>query len=121
MLVLGNHFVWFSYFTDHYWFKFQEVASFFIVCVWAVPFMLFVSLSASENTLPSVANQFLSLFPSVVYILVSTHDLDPNSPLAENAKRRGDKFGSIVKSLLNVVLAKKDELLPTKSGQVKAF
>ena len=33
---------------------FSEIASFFGVCVWLVPFALFVSLSASDNVLPTV-------------------------------------------------------------------
>lgn len=32
---------------------FTEIASFFGICVWLVPFALFVSLSASDNILPT--------------------------------------------------------------------
>ncbi|RPA85007.1 DUF396-domain-containing protein [Ascobolus immersus RN42] len=35
--------------------KFREVAGFFGVCVWLVPFALFVSLTAGENVLPSMS------------------------------------------------------------------
>lgn len=31
---------------------FTEIASYFGICVWLVPFALFVSLSASDNILP---------------------------------------------------------------------
>lgn len=31
---------------------FTEIASYFGICVWLVPFALFVSLSASDNVLP---------------------------------------------------------------------
>lgn len=34
---------------------FTEVASYFGLCVWLVPFALFVSLSAGENVLPTMA------------------------------------------------------------------
>lgn len=73
--MLVNHYVWFRHFsapphtyappsssapyrrwTDdpyvHYP-SFTEIASFFGVCVWLVPFALFVSLSAGENVLPT--------------------------------------------------------------------
>lgn len=32
---------------------FTEIASYFGICVWLVPFALFVSLSASDNVLPT--------------------------------------------------------------------
>lgn len=34
--------------------SFTEIASFFGLCVWLVPFALFVSLSAGENVLPTM-------------------------------------------------------------------
>ncbi|BFZ57889.1 erv26 super protein [Savitreella phatthalungensis] len=34
---------------------FSQVASFFMLCVWLVPFALFVSLSAGDNVLPTTA------------------------------------------------------------------
>lgn len=36
--------------------SFTEISAFFGICVWLVPFSLFVSLSAGENVLPSSAN-----------------------------------------------------------------
>lgn len=66
---LINHWLWYRHFSDpslppaailehrpdysgptHP--PFSQVASFFGICVWLVPFALFVSLSASENVLP---------------------------------------------------------------------
>lgn len=38
--------------------NFTEVASYFGLCVWLVPFALFVSLSAGENVLPSMGSEF---------------------------------------------------------------
>ena len=37
---------------------FAEIASYFGICVWLVPFALFVSLSASENVLPSMGSEY---------------------------------------------------------------
>lgn len=67
--VVINHYLWFQHFTDptvppyaiyksnpHYEGKthppFSHVASFLGICVWMVPFALFISLSASDNMLP---------------------------------------------------------------------
>lgn len=68
VLVLINHYLWFKHFNDvkippqfkfdpNYVPKrratFAEVASFFGICIWFIPFALFVSLSAGENVLPT--------------------------------------------------------------------
>ncbi len=37
--------------------SFTEIASYFGLCVWLVPFSLFVSLSASDNILPTMGNE----------------------------------------------------------------
>lgn len=36
---------------------FTEIASFFGICVWLIPFSLFVSLSASDNVLPTIGSE----------------------------------------------------------------
>lgn len=36
--------------------NFTEIASYFGLCVWMVPFALFVSLSASDNVLPTMGS-----------------------------------------------------------------
>lgn len=84
VLVLANHILWFRHFStptipaDHpysssrrgppgspydytssanpHFPSFTEISAFFGICVWLVPFSLFVSLSAGENVLPSSAN-----------------------------------------------------------------
>ncbi|KAL1959243.1 hypothetical protein VTO42DRAFT_2430 [Malbranchea cinnamomea] len=38
--------------------SFTEIASFFGLCVWLVPFALFVSLSAGDNVLPSMGSEY---------------------------------------------------------------
>jgi hypothetical protein len=52
VLVLCDHFSWFFYFADNHR-RFAEVATFFGLCVWLVPFMFFVSLTANDQTLPT--------------------------------------------------------------------
>lgn len=67
-LVIANHFLWFNHFHNPYIPplevrlkpnyeppkipSFMEICSFFGLCVWFIPFALFVSLSANENLLP---------------------------------------------------------------------
>lgn len=80
-LVVLNHWLWFRYFSeapsqtysrgvagnlarDRYSTNyiqqptFTEIASYFGLCVWLVPFALFVSLSAGENVLPSMGSEY---------------------------------------------------------------
>ncbi|KAI8817934.1 transmembrane adaptor Erv26-domain-containing protein [Fimicolochytrium jonesii] len=52
VLVISDHFIWFFYFTEHYH-SFTEIATFFGLIVWLIPFMYFISLSANEYTLPN--------------------------------------------------------------------
>lgn len=73
ILVLLDHWFWFRHFSNpprrayEYDYRsshsyaddyptFGEIASFFGICVWLVPFSLFVSLSAGENVLPSTSD-----------------------------------------------------------------
>ncbi|KAH8665183.1 transmembrane adaptor Erv26 [Tricladium varicosporioides] len=69
VLVLLNHYVWFTHFSNpalaapasRYDMSnmptFTEIASYFGLCVWLVPFSLFVSLSASDNVLPTMGSE----------------------------------------------------------------
>lgn len=70
VLVLVNHYAWFvhfssshhptsatSYYDQTYRTNFSEIASYFGLCVWLVPFALFVSLSASDNVLPTMGSE----------------------------------------------------------------
>ncbi|MCJ1438886.1 erv26 super protein [Xylographa pallens] len=82
-LVLLNHYLWFLHFSSPASFppassspytashgalpSFTEVASYFFLLIWLVPFALFVSLSASENVLPSMGSEYAT---------------DPASPLS---------------------------------------
>lgn len=79
VLVILNHYLWFRHFSTpptippltnpRYGYKssrydqldvpsFTEIASYFGICVWLVPFSLFVSLTASENVLPSMGSEY---------------------------------------------------------------
>ena len=75
VLVLLNHWLWFRHFSHpppnqpnssgryNYYEQpklpsFTEIASFFGLNVWLVPFALFVSLSAGENVLPSMGSEY---------------------------------------------------------------
>ncbi|KIV94486.1 hypothetical protein B0A52_07935 [Exophiala mesophila] len=77
-LVVFNHWMWFRHFSQPVtyrgappssrrdWYSapvydqptFTEIASYFGICVWLVPFALFVSLSAGENVLPSMGSEY---------------------------------------------------------------
>lgn len=71
-MVLVNHYFWFRHFSaaQHRSYarmtnvydqpdvpSFTEIASYFGLCVWLVPFSLFVSLSASDNVLPTMGSE----------------------------------------------------------------
>lgn len=45
---------------------FTEIASYFGLCVWLVPFALFVSLSASDNVLPTMGSEEPSITPGAI-------------------------------------------------------
>ncbi|KAJ3474014.1 hypothetical protein NLG97_g10031 [Lecanicillium saksenae] len=71
VLVLVDHYVWFRHFSDaqaasyhraSYYDdvevpSFTMIASYFGLCVWLVPFALFVSLSAGDNVLPTMGTE----------------------------------------------------------------
>lgn len=77
VLVLINHWVWFRHFSGHQQRAYQnmssfydtpdnvptftEIASYFGLCVWLIPFALFVSLSASDNVLPTMGSEGASM------------------------------------------------------------
>jgi hypothetical protein len=86
VLALANHFSWFTFFTSYHSFRFAEISAIFAIVVWLVPFQLFISLSASEYTLPNTSDPALA----------------------------SKKQSKLIKTLLNYILQKKEELLPTK-------
>lgn len=112
VLVVINHFLWFHHFHNPYIPPLQErlhpdyvppripsfveVCSFFGLCVWFVPFALFVSLSANENILPhhmestddiqkkkkkvGLAKAMVSNLREIIYSISRNlgYELDPN-------------------------------------------
>ncbi|XP_019548245.2 protein TEX261 [Aedes albopictus] len=52
ILLLVNHYLAFIYFQQQFH-PFTEVMAYFTLCLWLVPFALFVSLSANDNVLPT--------------------------------------------------------------------
>ncbi len=70
-LVLVDHYVWFKHFSNSQSRSYQRssyyqdvdapsfsmIASYFGLCVWLVPFSLFVSLSAGDNVLPTMGTE----------------------------------------------------------------
>lgn len=53
-LVVFHNYLTFQHFAN-VWHTFDDVLGYFTVCVWLVPFGLFVSLSVNDNVLPSTA------------------------------------------------------------------
>ncbi|EMR08870.1 hypothetical protein PNEG_02655 [Pneumocystis murina B123] len=45
-----------------------QIASFFAICIWLIPFSLFVSLPAGDNILPISSNDYLSSGSSINYM-----------------------------------------------------
>ena len=90
VLVLVDHFLWFSHFSSNYY-RFSEAVAFFGLCVWLVPFIYFVSLSASDNTLPT--------------------------DLGGDQKAKKSKIGNHLLTFMNFVLRKKADILPQKNAK----
>jgi len=96
VLVLADHFLWFQYFTSLY-VRFMDIAAFFGICIWLIPFAYFISLSANDNALPS---------------------FDPNTHNMNTIPTR-NKAG-LLKNLLNFILQKKDDLIPLVSTPISS-
>ncbi|XP_037947094.1 protein TEX261-like [Teleopsis dalmanni] len=94
IFLIINHLLAFQYFTSYY-FPFTQVLAYFTICLWIVPFALFVSLNANDNVLPTVnENSYLRGDQDVV-----THYF-----------ARGKKQGLL--SLFNYV---KDSIFPSRN------
>ncbi|XP_065828248.1 protein TEX261-like [Oscarella lobularis] len=96
MLAL-NHYIAFQFFLT-VWHPFAEILAYFTVCLWLVPFIFFVSLSASENVLPTMAER--------------THvSLDPSDNLLSGKRSR--RHG--VLALFNYVFDKTRNAIPLRA------
>ncbi|KAG8326582.1 hypothetical protein J6590_038466 [Homalodisca vitripennis] len=95
-LLLVNHYFAFQYFNSIYH-PFSEVMAYFTLCLWLVPFALFVSLSANENVLPTLAE---------------TRPLlgEDNDVVSHYFSSRNKKYG-----LLTLFNYAKDSILPQRS------
>lgn len=99
VLLVVNHYLAFSYFAT-IWYPFSEVLAFFTICVWLIPFALFISLSANENTLPT----------SVEATPTSTSFTDTDGDIVTNYFRRKSKrYG-----LLSFLKSAQETILPQR-------
>ena len=135
LLVLVNHWVWFRHFSApprsnssglryNYYDQpavpsFTEIASFFGLCVWLVPFALFVSLSAGENVLPSMGSEYAtgrgSSFTSPGQILEGM-----NGSAGRGRHKRSNTQTGMAKQAVNGVrewVGETVEVLGLKSGE----
>ncbi|KAK9727422.1 erv26 superfamily protein [Basidiobolus ranarum] len=103
-VVLADHFLWFQYFTIHAT-PVAHIASFFAICIWLVPFIYFISLSANDLTLPN-------------YGAESSKSTSSPQIGVTNIQRRYKGTG-MLKSFLNVILRKGDDVLPHTGSATK--
>uniref|UniRef100_A0A182WF57 Protein TEX261 n=1 Tax=Anopheles minimus TaxID=112268 RepID=A0A182WF57_9DIPT len=99
LLLVANHYFAFVYFQLQYH-TFSEVLAYFTLCLWLVPFALFVSLSANDNVLPTSNER--------------THLLGGNDDVVTNYFSSRKKMG-----LLSLFSYAKESLLPERNK--KAF
>ncbi|KAL2916949.1 erv26 superfamily protein [Polyrhizophydium stewartii] len=99
VLVITNHFVWFVYFAGRRT-SFSEIASFFGLLVWLVPFLFFISLTANDYTLPAFDAR--------------AHSPKPSDPDVAYKKRSGN----IIKAFAAFLSSKKEELMPSSSSKI---
>ncbi|XP_034838291.1 protein TEX261 [Maniola hyperantus] len=94
-----HHYCAFRYFGQVYY-NFSEVLAYFTLCLWVVPFALFVSLSANDYVLPTTGER--------------QHLLDDGNVVSDYLSRKAKKY-----SLLSFFSYAKDSILPQRSK--KAF
>ncbi|XP_050559799.1 protein TEX261 [Spodoptera frugiperda] len=95
-----HHYLAFKFFGTVFY-TFSEVLSYFTLCLWVVPFALFVSLSANDYVLPTTGEKQPLL-------------LGDNNVLTDYLARKSKKY-----SLLSFFSFAKDSILPQRSK--KAF
>ncbi|KAI5640750.1 transmembrane adaptor erv26 domain-containing protein [Phthorimaea operculella] len=54
--LIASHYLAFKFFGSVY-FNFSEVLAYFTICLWVVPFALFISLSANDYVLPTTGEK----------------------------------------------------------------
>lgn len=91
ILLVINHYLAYSHFNEVYY-TLSEILGYFTLCLWLVPFSLFVSLSANDQVLPTYQESARS-----------SEDVVTNY---FSSKKR--------KNLLNLFKNAKESLLPTR-------
>ncbi|KAI8427087.1 hypothetical protein MSG28_014725 [Choristoneura fumiferana] len=97
--LVAHHYLAFQYFGQVYY-SFSEVLAYFTLCLWVVPFALFVSLSANDYVLPTTGEK--------------QPLLSDNNVVTDYLSRKSKRY-----SLLSLFSFAKDSLLPQRSK--KAF
>ncbi|XP_017786640.1 PREDICTED: protein TEX261 [Nicrophorus vespilloides] len=88
--IVVNHYLAFQYFGTEFY-SFSEVMAYFTICLWIVPFALFVSLSAND------------------YVLPTSTDRTEGDVVTNYFSKKGKRYG--VLSLFNYA---KESLLPSQ-------
>jgi len=96
-MVFVNHYLAFDYFSS-VWYPFSEILAYFTICLWILPFAFFVSLSASENVLPTA----------------STAPDDTREPSFAYAGQRSSRRHGIL-AVFNFLSRKTEGYLPTRT------
>lgn len=96
-MMFVNHYLAFDYFSS-VWYPFSEILAYFTICLWILPFAFFVSLSASENVLPTA-----SMAPE-----------DSKEPNYDYPGQRSSRRHGIL-ALFNFLSRKTEGYLPTRT------
>jgi len=113
-----NHLLWFWHFTKNYS-PFNEIVSFFLICVWLIPFCFFVSLSANDNALPTI-NTPLS-WNNAAKQDASWRDSGIGDMDGFANKPRHVRNMNRLLSFFNFLRKKRSEVLPSSVFNVKAI
>ncbi|KAM3957638.1 protein TEX261 [Aphomia sociella] len=100
VVLIAHHYFAFKFFGTVY-FNFSEVLSYFTLCLWVVPFALFVSLSANDYVLPTTGPERQPL-------------LGDNNVVTDYLSRKSKRY-----SLLSFFSFAKESILPQRTK--KAF
>ena len=133
-LVLLNHWLWFRHFSPpppnrrsapfNYLAQpqtpsFTEIASFFGLNVWLVPFALFVSLSAGEYVLPSMGSEYATGQGSS-FVSPGREPLDMNGGVRRGRHKRSNTQSGMAKVAVSGVrewISETGELLGVWKGE----
>ncbi|GAA5955447.1 hypothetical protein JCM3765_006782 [Sporobolomyces pararoseus] len=84
--------------------SFLEVATFFAVCVWLVPFYLFLSLSANDNVLPSAGETPAASRRTSAAAAPNSPVVPPQSPtLGRHQRQRSSMMKTALSSAFSIV------------------